>query len=189
MKRSIERSVTAALIALCVIAPDQPLAPVAVAGSSEPPPAVGDIGFGGFLDARDFSVSFHSFSEGGAAKAALLSDALPEAWHQATAKASRVRVVDKDADITVLVVTAVGPSTGSGRLVTLLLTGGGLATGEIALLLHELGHALGCCYETTTSGAHWAVCKRGAEIMCQGGPGKVMRFSERELRALRLRSS
>jgi hypothetical protein len=171
------QAATLVLLASCVTTPEPP----------RPSPA-GDIGLGRFLDVRDFSVKFDAFSEEAAAKAALLEKELPAAWSAATDGQSRLRVVDRDEDIRIVVLDALGTSTGGGRLITLRLPGPGLPPSHIALALHEIGHSLGCCFGAESGpDGHWTACVRGAEIMCHGGPVLTAKFSERELRALRLR--
>lgn len=182
------RAAVAILLASCAatseIAP--PTASIEAAPAS--PSIPGDIGFGRFLDVRDFSVELIAFSPDSEAMAAQLTDALPDAWEAATDRRSRLRVIDSGADLRVIVMNTSGISSAGGRLIYLRLLGPALSTGEIALTLHEIGHSLGCCFgQDSGPDGHWRDCARGLEIMCHAGPGSVTRFSDRELRALRLR--
>lgn len=52
----------------------------------------------------------------------------------------------------------------------------------IAVVLHELGHVLGCCSGPETDGQHWTVCRD--ELMCP--EGRTAMFSDRELRQMGL---
>lgn len=182
------RAALAVLLASCA-ATNQITPPTASSDMVAASPSVpGDIGFGRFLDVRDFSVEFIAFSPDAEAMATQLTDALPGAWDIATDRRSRLRVLDSGADLRVVVMNASGVSSAGGRLIYLRLLGPTLNAGEIALTLHEIGHALGCCFgQDSGPDGHWSDCIRGSEIMCHPGPGSVTRFSERELRALRLR--
>lgn len=137
--------------------------------------------------ARRFTLSFTSFSDEGALVARTFTNSLPRAWQIATNGLGHVSVVTDNADIRVVILSGRGLSSGSGRRVTLYTH---RPTGEavpLAELLHELGHAFGCCRGAGTVDGHWIDCQdRG--LLCDVGIYQgTDRFSERELRALGLR--
>jgi hypothetical protein len=146
----------------------------------------GDIGLGRFVDSRDFSVTFTAWSSDGEDTARQLASALPEAWTTATGGRGRVSVRTDEADIHILVLNMPGLSTGGGRGITLRLPGARVGNAEVRVLLHEIAHSLGCCFgEGANAGGHWLLCDPTGEIMCERGT-RADRFSDRELRALRL---
>jgi len=182
------------LLASCaVVAPVQSTQLPAPTGAVADDPAAGDHGsasrvtLGRLVDPRELTVTFTTFSPESAGVAAQLAPALPAAWDTATGGRSRIRVIDGDADIHVLVLQTAGDSTGGGRGITLRFPGTAVGARQVGVLIHELGHALGCCYDAGSDGrGHWSACVPQQEIMCSGGPRGSVTFSERELRTIRL---
>lgn len=143
----------------------------------------------GRLEPKDFTVGITALPGPNEANARKVFAGLVIAWHQATGGRSRVTPYyggDGARDIYVVFVnersTAVG-AIASGRVVVVPMPPPGTPDDWFMMVvLHEVGHALGCCRGDGTSDGHWIGCPPSPpwEFMCPGQVS-VSTFSEREL--------
>lgn len=147
-------------------------------------------------DPRRFVVGVASLRQSNAEDLARsLARRLPAAWSGATGGRSELSALDAEAMRDVFVVltdfrrdatTAVQMSFAGGRVRLVQVFVGSITDDDdlIAVVIHELGHALGCCFGPETAGGHWASCDPTVEVMCEHG--RALKFSERELRQMRM---
>lgn len=133
-------------------------------------------------------MSFSSFSDEGALLASSFSNMLPRAWQIATNGLSQVQVVRSESDVRIVVLSTSGVSYAASGTVTLYTKTLHGAETPLVELLHELGHVLGCCAGEGTVDGHWIDCADRGLLCDEGVHVGTTRFSERELRALGLKT-
>lgn len=148
------------------------------------------------LDPRRLVVSI-SATAGAQERGRLVAESLPTMWRHATKGRSEVTLLSHSELAPVFLVVLddqVGVNGTNVRGHTQWLAGERIRLVNIyrpadnlqlmRVVLHELGHALGCCQgPEADAGRHWLAC--GDELMCHK-PGQSLIFSERELRQMGL---
>lgn len=129
------------------------------------------------LDPHSFTVQFIVSTESDLA----LTARVAQWWKYATIGRSEIRVVERDADVTIRVLPGPGVSSTSRGNPNIFIystdTGGRPAT--VLVFMHEIGHFLGCCFGNGTEKGHYISGTPG--IMSNPVCASCLLFSDREL--------